>query len=133
VTDFTLPRGTFFDGATIHLITIATLIKLHHAYPKGRFEPQRFRPNILVDTPEGTNGFVEQSWVGKTIKVGDAQIAITGPCGRCVMTTLAQGDLPKDNGILRTALQQNEGNVGVYAKVVQGGQIKRGDRLKVVD
>jgi uncharacterized protein YcbX len=133
VTDFTLPRGTFFDGATIHLITIATLIKLHHAYPKGRFQPQRFRPNILVDTPEGTNGFVEQSWVGKTIKVGDAQIAITGPCGRCVMTTLAQGDLPKDNGILRTALQQNEGNVGVYAKVVQGGQIKRGDRLKVVD
>jgi MOSC domain-containing protein YiiM len=41
--------------------------------------------------------------------------------------------LPKDNGILRTALQQNEGNVGVYAKVVQGGQIKRGDRLKVLD
>ena len=36
VTDFTLPRGTFFDGATIHLITIATLIKLHHAYRKGR-------------------------------------------------------------------------------------------------
>ena len=133
VTDFTLPRGTFFDGATIHLITIATLIKLHHAYPKGRFEPQRFRPNILVDTPEGTNGFVEHSWVGKTIKVGDAQIAITGLCGRCVMTTLAQGDLLKDNGILRTALQQNEGNVGVYAKVVQGGQIKRGDRLKVLD
>ena len=131
VTDFTLPRGTFFDGATIHLITIATLIKLHNAYPKGRFEPQRFRPNILVDTPEGTNGFVEQSWVGKTIKVGDVRLAITGPCGRCVMTTLAQGDLPKDNGILRTAVLQNEGNVGVYAKVVQGGMVKRGDRVKM--
>jgi hypothetical protein len=131
VTDFTLPRGTFFDGATIHLITIATLIKLHNAYPKGRFEPQRFRPNILVDTPEGTNGFVEQSWAGKTIKVGDVRLAITGPCGRCVMTTLAQGDLPKDNGILRTAVLQNEGNVGVYAKVIQGGMVKRGDRVKM--
>ena len=133
VTDFTLPRGTFFDGATIHLVTIATLIKLHHAYPKGRFEPQRFRPNILVETPEGMEGFVEQAWVGKTIKIGDVQIAITGPCGRCVMTTLAQGDLPKDNGILRTAVQYNMGNVGVYAKVVQGGTLKRGDRLKTVD
>ncbi|HSC57691.1 MAG TPA: MOSC N-terminal beta barrel domain-containing protein [Nitrospira sp.] len=129
VTDFTLPRGTFFDGATIHLVTLATLIKLHEFYPKGRFEPQRFRPNILVDTPATSNGFVEQGWIGKTIKVGDIRLAVTGPCGRCVMTTLAQKDLPKDNGILRTAVQRNEGNVGVYAKVIQGGTIKRGDCL----
>ena len=130
VTEFTLPRGTFFDGAIVHLITIATLTKLHQVYPKGRFEPQRFRPNILIDTPEAANGFVEQSWVGKTLSIGDAQLAITGSCGRCVMTTLAQGDLPKDNGILRTAVQYNDGNVGVYAKVIKGGTIKRGDRLK---
>jgi uncharacterized protein YcbX len=131
VTDFTLPRGTFFDGATIHLITHATLDKLREAYPKGRFDPQRFRPNILVATPEGTHGFAEQSWIGKTVRIGDVQVAVTGPCGRCVMTTLAQGDLPKDNGILRTAMQQNKGDVGVYAKVIQGGTVKRGDRIQV--
>jgi uncharacterized protein len=129
VTDFTLPRGTFFDGAIVHVITTATLEKLHDAYPQGRFEPQRFRPNILIATPEGTHGFVEQSWIGKTVKIGEVQLTITGPCGRCVMTTLAQGDLPKDNGILRTAVQQNEGNVGVYAIVVQDGTVKRGDRV----
>lgn len=133
VTEFTLPRGTFFDGAIVHLITVATLIKLHQVYAKGRFEPERFRPNILVDTPEEANGFVEQSWVGKTIMIGDARLAITGSCGRCVMTTLAQSDLPKDNGILRTAVQHNQGNVGVYAKVLKGGAIKRGDRLKTAD
>jgi uncharacterized protein YcbX len=131
VTEFTLPRGTFFDGATVHLITMATLIKLHQVYPKGRFEPLRFRPNILVATPEDVQGFVEQSWIGKTVKIGEVQLAITGSTGRCVMTTLAQGDLPKDNGILRTAVQQNEGNVGVYAQVVQGGTVKRGDRVLV--
>ena len=132
VTDFTLPRGTFFDGATIHLVTLATLITLHAAHPKGRFEPPRFRPNILIDTPETTTGFVEQAWIGKTLKIGDIQLAVTGSCGRCVMTTLAQGDLPKDNGILRTAVQRNEGNVGVYAKVIHGGTIKRGDRLSML-
>ena len=84
---------------------------------------------MLIDTPDRTKGFVEESWIGKTVKIGDAQLAITGACGRCVMTTLAQGDLPKDNGILRTAVQHNEGHVGVYAKVLQGGAIKRGDRL----
>ena len=129
VTEFTLPRGTFFDGGILHLITTATLNTLHDAYPKGRFEPRRFRPNVLIDTPDRTKGFVEESWIGKTVKIGDAQLAITGACGRCVMTTLAQGDLPKDNGILRTAVQHNEGHVGVYAKVLQGGAIKRGDRL----
>ena len=133
VTEFTLPRGTFFDGAVVHLITVATLIKLHQVYSKGRFEPEPFRPNILIDTPEEASGFVEQSWVGKTITIGDAQLAITGPCGRCVMTTLAQRDLPKDNGILRTAVQHNQGNVGVYARVLKGGAIKRGDRLKTAD
>lgn len=49
------------------------------------------------------------------------------------MTTLAQRDLPKDNGILRTAVQHNQGNVGVYARVLKGGAIKRGDRLKTAD
>ena len=132
VTEFTLSRGTFFDGGIVHLITTVTLIALHKAYPKGRFEPRRFRPNRVIDTPAGTKGFVEESWIGKTVKIGDAQLAITGACGRCVMTTLAQGDLPKDNGILRTAVQHNEGHVGVYAKVLRAGAIKRGDRLIAV-
>ena len=66
------------------------------------------------------------------LKIGEVQLAMTGSTGRCVMTTLAQGDLPKDTGILRTAVQQNEGNVGVYAQVVQGGTIKCGDRVQVI-
>jgi uncharacterized protein YcbX len=133
VTDFTLPAGTFFDGATVHLLTTATLDRLREAYPKGRFEPPRFRPNILVATPEGTQGFVEQSWIGETITIGEVQLNITGPCARCVMTTLAQGDLPKDSGILRTAVQQNHGYVGVYGSVLRGGTVQRGDRVSVTN
>lgn len=132
VTDFTLPAGTFFDGATVHLLTTATLNRLHDSYPQGRFEVPRFRPNILVDVPAGKKGFVEHAWIGHMVTIGDdVRLTITGPCGRCVMTTLAQGDLPKDSGILRTAVQQNQGHVGVYATVLQGGTIKRGDRVRV--
>jgi len=47
------------------------------------------------------------------------------------MTTLSQGDLPKDPGILRTAAQHNQVNVGVYAAVVRGGTIRRGDPLRL--
>lgn len=132
VTDFTLPAGTFFDGATIHLLTTATLNRLHDFYPQGRFEVPRFRPNIVVEVPVAKSGFVEQAWIDHLVTIGeDVRLKITGPCGRCVMTTLAQGNLPKDSGILRTAVRQNQGHVGVYATVLQGGPIKRGDRVRL--
>ncbi len=132
VTDFTLPTGTFFDCATIHLLTTTTLNRLRDVYPQGRFELQRFRPNIMVEPAAGAQGFVENAWIGHTLAIGDeVRLHITGPCGRCVMTTLAQGELPPDSGILRTAVQQNQGQVGVYAAVLQGGTIRHGDRVRL--
>ncbi|HZA57416.1 MAG TPA: MOSC domain-containing protein [Candidatus Udaeobacter sp.] len=130
VTDFALPESTFFDCATVHLLTTATLDRLRELYPKGHFEVRRFRPNIVVKPTLAENNFVENDWIGQTLVIGDkVRLSITGPCGRCVMTTLAQGDLPKESGILRTAVQHNQGHVGVYATVVRGGTIRRGDRL----
>jgi uncharacterized protein len=132
ITEFALPAGTFFDGATIHLVTTATLNRLRDWYPQGRFEAPRFRPNMVVESSEGAEGMVEQTWIGLTLAIGtEVQLRITGPCGRCVMTTLAQGDLPKDSGILRTAAQHAQGHVGVYAEVMQGGTIRRGDSVKL--
>ena len=62
--------------------------------------------------------------------IGDeVRLKITGPCGRCVMTTLAQGDLPNDRGILRTAVQHHRANVGAYAAVLRGGTVRQGDRV----
>ncbi len=128
VTDEAMPAGTFFDLAVIHVLTTATLDRLRELYPQGRFEVRRFRPNIVVAPAGGAKDFVENAWIGHTLAVGDAvRLRITSPCPRCVMTTLPQGDLPKDPGILRTAAQHNQVNVGVYAAVLQGGPVRRGD------
>jgi uncharacterized protein YcbX len=128
VTDFTLPEGTFFDVAMVHLLTTTTLDRLRELYPEGQFEIRRFRPNIVVQLASGEKGFAENAWVGHTLDIGsEVRLKITGGCGRCVMTTLEQGDLPKDPGILRTAAQHNKANVGVYATVLHGGTISRGD------
>src|SRR6266700_4721655 len=106
VTDFTLPEGTFFDVAMVHLLTTATLDRLRGLYPQGRFEVRRFRPNIVVETANVERDFVENGWIGQVLAIGDSvRLSVTGPCPRCVMTTLPQGDLPKDTGILRTAAQ----------------------------
>ena len=133
VTDFTLPEGTFFDGAMLHIITMAALNQLHQHYPEGRFDVRRFRPNIVVQTSTDRRGFVEDDWVGRTIAIGsEVQLNITRKTGRCVMVTLPQGDLPKDPGILRTAAKQNAVNVGVYAAVKHGGVIRRGDSIRLL-
>ena len=132
VTDFGLPEGTFFDCAFVHLLTTATIDRLRTLYSDGRFEVRRFRPNIVVEVANGEKDFVENGWVGKVLAIGDSvRLSITGPCPRCVMTTLAQGDLPKDTGILRAAVQHNQGGVGVYASVLQGGKIRRSDAVRV--
>ena len=75
---------------------------------------------------------MENDWVGRTVTVGGyVWLAITEPCPRCVMITLPQGDLPKDSGILRTAARHNGVNVGVYASVLNGGTIRRGDTVSL--
>jgi len=132
VTDFTLPEETFFDCAVIHLLTTATLDRLRELYPQGRFEVRRFRPNIVVQLGSGEMSFAENSWIRHTLLIGDeVRLNVTGPCPRCVMTTLPQGDLPRDAGILRTAAQHNQANVGIYAAVLRGGTIRRGDPIRL--
>ncbi len=132
VTDEAMPAETFFDAAPLHLLTTATLDTLRRSYPEGRFEVRRFRPNLVVDAGSSEAPFPEDAWIGRTIRIGtDVRVSITGPCPRCVMTTLAQGDLPSDPGILRTAARQNRAHVGVYGKVLCGGAVKRGDPVIV--
>src|SRR5229473_3133971 len=132
------PAGTFFDFAAIHVLTTATLDRLRQAYTQGRFEVRRFRPNLVVETASDGKDFVENTWVGHTLAVGEeVRLSILIPCPRCVMTTLPQGDLPSDPGILRAAAQHNKvmiaplgqamPSVGVYAAVLRGGVVRRGD------
>jgi len=130
VFDHALPEGTFFDLGLVHLVTTATLDRLRALAPGARFEARRFRPNLVIEPAEGSEGFVEDAWIGRSLAIGDeVRLRVTDPTPRCVMTTLPQGDLPKDPGVLRAAVKENGGNVGVYATVVRGGRIRRGDAI----
>lgn len=135
------PQGSFFDYAALHLLTTNSLAAMQKHYPLGRFEVRRFRPNIVLDCHHQT-GFVENDWVGKTIQIGDRlRLQVTAPCPRCVMTTLAQGDLPRDPGIFKNGINTNQPlvpfagkalpSVGVYARVVSPGWVRRGDPVTI--
>src|SRR5271167_1157735 len=132
VTEEAMPLDMFFDGAVVHILTTATLKQLQSVYPQGSFEARRFRPNLVVAPDAADEGFVENSWVGRTLTIGDrVRLKVTCATGRCVMTTLPQGDLPRDLGILKAAVSANHANVGVYATVESEGVVRAGDAVQI--
>lgn len=143
LTDFALamatPAGTFFDVATLHVVARATLDRLNELAPSSRFTVERFRPNVVID---GVEPFAENGW-GSGAKLELGEVLATGliPTMRCIMTTLAQGDLPRDNGVLRAIATHNRieitgmgtwSCVGAYATVTTPGCISVGDDVTVI-
>ena len=133
--------GTFFDAAPLHLVTTATLTRLREIAPGTVFSPGRFRPNVVVAVDTATDtGFVENAWVNRALTLGDVEASVFLSAPRCVMTTLAQADLPRDPKVLQTIAHNNRFDipglgpsscVGVYAIVTASGTTKLGDRVEV--
>lgn len=133
------PPGRFYDLAALHVITTSTLARLGDLAPDSRFDPRRYRPNVVLDDTDP--GFVENDWVGREMSFGDAvRVSYTFQTMRCVMTTLAQEDLPEDRDTLRTVAKHNRVQIekpevagrwacaGIYADVTADGEIAVGDR-----
>jgi uncharacterized protein YcbX len=131
---FALPSGTFFDSASIHVIASGTLAHLHTLIgPDAQVDPRRFRPNMVVETALGVEGFMEDDWLEGTLEVGErVRIVQLRPTRRCVMTTHRQADLVRDLRILRTAVQHHHDHVGVWASIDTGGTVRVGDPVVLV-
>jgi uncharacterized protein YcbX len=127
---FALMRGAFFDSAPIHVLASTSLEHLKRLCGGDSIlDPRRFRPNIFVDTGAiEADGFVEDEWLGGTLEVGaTVRIVEMQPALRCVMTTHAQSDLPRDLAILRTAARHHKATLGVFASIGVPGTIRVGD------
>nr|WP_240496756.1 MOSC domain-containing protein [Streptomyces torulosus] len=109
--------------------------------PRADFDPRRFRPNLVIDTP-GEPGFIEAAWIGTHLRIGEALLRPLVPTPRCVVPTLGHGDLPPDPQIMRTVANQHRipvldlgrlSCVGVYLDVVEPGTVRVGDAVTRVD
>ena len=130
--EFESPPGTYFDAFPLLLLTDATLRRLQRLAPGSRVDVRRFRPNLVVATPDGVEDFVELGWVGRRLRVGAAELSIAMACPRCVMITHAFADLPRDPGLMRTVVREANQNVGVYARVERAGRVAVGDSVEVL-
>ena len=115
-----------FDDSPLHLITTAGLRTL--GLTAG--DAQRFRPNVVIDVPG--YGFVEDTWLGRDLLLGDVRLRITEGAVRCVMIGMAQEDLPEQPDLLRRVGDLHETCFGVYATVVAPGDIAEGVEARLI-
>jgi uncharacterized protein YcbX len=133
-----VPDSSFFDLFPLSVLTTSTLERLRELAPHSRVDERRFRMNVIVAATD--SGFVENSWVDHHLAIGNVGADVMLPDPRCVMTTLAQEDLPHDTNVLRTLARHNRIDVGddglfpcagVYAVVTSPGTIRLGDQVTV--
>jgi uncharacterized protein len=131
---FALPPGTFFDAASLHVLASGTLAHLRTLLGADALvDARRFRPNIVIETEAGLEGFVEDRWLDGTLVVGErVRIVQLRPTLRCVMTTHRQAELGRDVRILRTAAQHHQAEVGVWAAIGTPGTVRVGDPVVLV-
>lgn len=118
------------DGATFSIVGTATLAELGRHEGDGRpLDPRHLRTNVVVAT---TEPYVEESWLGREVRVGDVVVRVTETTERCRMVGVAQVDLPERPGMLKAIGDHHDLMAGVYATVERPGTITVGDAVVVL-
>ena len=130
--EYESPIGTYFDAFPILIMTRQSLATLARLAPDQNFDVRRFRPNILLDCPNGEE-LPERAWEGRKLAIGTAIFQLELNCPRCVMTTHGFADLPKDPGIMRSLVKHAQGDLGIYASILTPGEFALGDNVKLLD
>ena len=129
ITEFSTPPGTHYDCWPLLVMSSSALEAIKSAVPDSVVDILRFRPSVVVDTPDET-GHPEFSWEGRKAQLGSAVIEFLKPCPRCVMITRrVTQDIPEDRAIIRHVIRELNQAVGIYASIVTPGKVSVGDTL----
>ena len=125
--------GTFRDGPAVHVITTATLRGCAAARPDLDWDVRRFRPNLVIDV-DG-DAFVERTWVGSDVAVGEVVLHVGAETVRCAMPLRAQpGGLGREPGLFGAMNELNAAmpnHFGLSCSVVTPGRVAVGDPVSV--
>ncbi|MGH3413738.1 MAG: MOSC domain-containing protein [Marmoricola sp.] len=123
-----LPEGSapHFDDAPVSLVGTASL-EWCRAHLGADARQRRIRANLLVETDEP---FVEETWLGSRITVGQLGFGVSKQITRCRVVDLAQDGVSTTTGLLK-ALAARDVKLGVYAVPQAAGSIAVGDPVTV--
>ncbi|WP_372839149.1 MOSC domain-containing protein [Phaeovulum sp.] len=113
----------------ISLLSLSSLADLSH-HAGQTLHINRWRANLWV---EGWEPLRERALIGHRIRIGSATFEIVQPITRCRATTVNPETGASDCDTL-AALESLWGHkdLGVYARVLTGGEIARGDAIEVL-
>jgi uncharacterized protein len=94
-------------------------------------DPLRFRANLYL---EGTAPWEEFGWVGREVVLGSARLRVTERLARCAATDVEPGTGVRDMSIPRSLMGGfGHCDCGVFATVVEAGNVAPGDRIEPAD
>jgi uncharacterized protein YcbX len=128
--EWTMPESRYVDAAALLVLTTASLRAGQALHPTGSWEPRRFRPNVLVDSPD--DGWVEDAWLGESLRVGNAVLSPTQGCVRCTMVTREQPGLDADREVFRTLARHHGALFGAWCDVLVPGVVAVGQEATVM-
>lgn len=116
-------QGANFDDAHVLVVNIAT-VKAFSSESAVNVDHRRFRANLYID---GLPPEEEISWVGRSIRAGDAELEVVSRCERCVVITRDPDTTQTSPELLRLLTEQHETCMGVYCQVVRPGRVAIAD------
>lgn len=126
------PGHSFSDVAAkvAHIVNLSTVEDLGATINK-QVHPLRFRANIYLT---GWKPWSEFELIGKTIRVGGADMKITKRVVRCAATEVNPETAERDIDIPEAVWRKTgENDLGIYARVISAGKISPGDKIEILD
>jgi uncharacterized protein len=125
--------GEVVYGASVTVLTTASMLLLTERLGR-EVGSERFRSTFLIDTGDAP-AHVEDSWVGRTLRVGEATVRIRRVVPRCAVVDLDPVTGRKGTPVLQvlSGYRQSQGevNFGVDAVVTEAGRVGTGDQAKL--
>ncbi|MFK9115571.1 MOSC domain-containing protein [Peribacillus frigoritolerans] len=126
-----IPLGAI-EEENILLVSDASIGELTKLWGK-ELDGRRFRQNLIISLVNKTP-FLEEQWFGKRILIGnEVELEIKRHCERCMIITVDPSDSHRDPSLLKTVVKERENHFGVYASVMQIGEIRVGDQVFLKD
>jgi len=119
----------FHDAHDILVLNDASVRALEQEWG-SKVNPLRFRPNIMLGGDDLTP-YVENEWVGRHFKVGEAIFEGAALDERCVLTTIDPDTLARDPSFLRLIVERHDQCFGLYCRVERAGKIAVGDEWQL--
>lgn len=123
-------RGmTDTDWPSVSLLNLASNAAVGRAAGQ-EIAPERWRGNIWI---EGAEAWAERGWIGRGLRIGGAVLAVRQAITRCRQTEASPATGTRDIDMLALLAEAFDGpQFGIYAEVVQGGEIRAGDAIEVL-